>query len=353
MAPPERRILRAIRSAVQTLILGWVICVFSCCSRPVQIQPAKDVLKISPDHVSLGRLADGASKHASYKVLNTSSSPIQIQKISVSCGCTSAWMDTLLLAPGQATKLHVQMTNRGTFGPIAGRSILLYEMAGKSTATKEVKVDAVSEQLALLEPGYIDFGKVVSDGPDAHAEVVVHRGNASAAWSTLDLGEHSAGLAMRFEPAPQDTYKLVAALATKDLPLGHYTGSLKVRFLADGGTELGQRSLTVRAEVTGPVEVKPATIYLGVIKAAQAQNGRLKILGTGGKPVHLEKIQEIPDDGRLTFDQSVQGADSISVPYQFHPPVTGGEASSVLRLTVSVGSRSFVVDVPVLCYVTP
>ncbi len=81
------------------LLLALVSIILVACGSPPRIV-------VEPERQDLGELPP-APIHLTYTVRNEGGSPLEIQRVSTSCGCTKARVEKTTLAPGESTPLYV------------------------------------------------------------------------------------------------------------------------------------------------------------------------------------------------------------------------------------------------------
>lgn len=67
----------------------------------------KGVISIKPEHLAMGIFSGGEVKKTKFRLRNIGNEPINIEEISTSCSCISAWSDQECLQPGGFLDLHV------------------------------------------------------------------------------------------------------------------------------------------------------------------------------------------------------------------------------------------------------
>jgi hypothetical protein len=79
-------------------------------------------IEVLPSSYDFGEISSTEKAEVGFQVKNAGRSPLEITRVSTSCGCTTAQLEDQTLLPGEATTLHV------TFDPQLMRSEGLIEI---------------------------------------------------------------------------------------------------------------------------------------------------------------------------------------------------------------------------------
>lgn len=114
----------AILGAVVTLLAAWAW------SLPrIAVEPASQELGEKPQqHIEL-----------TYTVRNEGKSPLRIEEVTTTCGCTKASVDQETVAPGESTVLHVTMDPQQD--NLYGNLLRVITIRSNDPATPQVQVD--------------------------------------------------------------------------------------------------------------------------------------------------------------------------------------------------------------------
>jgi hypothetical protein len=64
-------------------------------------------IEVTPSSYDFGEISPTEKAVVEFQVKNTGGSPLEITRVSTSCGCTTAEIEDELLLPGETTTLHV------------------------------------------------------------------------------------------------------------------------------------------------------------------------------------------------------------------------------------------------------
>ena len=124
--------------SVERVRPAWVAVVWllaSAVRAPAQSGP---VMEIEPEVHDFGGVRQGQNLEHTFTVMNTGSEPLEIRRISTSCGCAAAVPRDHIVAPGETTSLHVTLQTRKYKGVIE-KSISVASNDARRVRTVRVK----------------------------------------------------------------------------------------------------------------------------------------------------------------------------------------------------------------------
>lgn len=92
------------------LLLFFVVAGLAACSR------GEPQLTVATAQLDLGDVPNGEIVTRDVPLQNEGDNVLVVENISTSCGCTSATLDTMQLAPGESGMLHIEL-DTGAHGP--------------------------------------------------------------------------------------------------------------------------------------------------------------------------------------------------------------------------------------------
>jgi hypothetical protein len=108
---------------------------------------ARPRIAVAPTALDFGRIAGRATKIVN--VQNLGRAPLGILRVSSSCGCTTAEIETMVLSPGQAARLSITF-DAAAHGPELGPAEHAVYVRSDDPATPEVEItvraDVVTER---------------------------------------------------------------------------------------------------------------------------------------------------------------------------------------------------------------
>lgn len=98
-------------------------------------------LELETTAMELGDVVNGDIVEREVAVRNTGEAPLVVGSVSTSCGCTSATLTPMTIAPGETGTLHIKMDS-GAHGPeLTGRLIRQVFLASNDPARPETQVE--------------------------------------------------------------------------------------------------------------------------------------------------------------------------------------------------------------------
>ena len=253
----------------------------------------------SPE-MDFGVVFEGAVVERRFDLEVTGGSPIAIEHVRPSCGCTRAELSIASngdpyqlgaeLAPG--TKLWLDTTFETLGRP--GQQVKPIGLYGEfESGVLEVALRASVQQLLTPEPELLDFGKVLPSG-SVGGEFVLRIADKFEGSETVfleldaDILSSQLDLALDpIEPRPDgssDRFRL--KVSTKvGLAAGYRNYRIPVRIKLAGGEGDPQAEYSgeaiVRAHILGMAEAQPLSLSLGSLRAGQisAATGRISVYG--------------------------------------------------------------------------
>ena len=119
-------------------------------------------LVVTPGVIDLGTITQDTVVTRDFLVCNRGTKVVNIDKVVVSCGCTTVDMANRRLVPGESVPMNVKFDSRGFVGSISKKIVLFTDTEGSLPAFATVVGTVVNEGLRLdatrLELGSIHFG---------------------------------------------------------------------------------------------------------------------------------------------------------------------------------------------------
>jgi hypothetical protein len=106
---------------------------------PVAAGPAPRIA-VEPVSFDFGRVVPQRTLHRQFQVRNFGSADLDIERVSTSCGCTAALLDSKVVKPGGSAALRVSFETRNYSGKVT-RSVLI-KSNDPAHPTVELKLEA-------------------------------------------------------------------------------------------------------------------------------------------------------------------------------------------------------------------
>ncbi len=334
------------------MLIGVVI-FFVGCDRQKSAAEKAPTLVVSPPHIDLGGIPEGESKWAMFKVTNNSAASIKITKLTSSCGCTSAKIDADTIPPGESAMLKAEMSNHGRVGKFGARVTMNWsDEAGNIAETLSATTEAEAYQLAIIKPGNLDLGTIAMDSDEVTAQIRILNGNSPTRWSRLEAQSDSPNLSAATIPDSENgSTAVMVKFDRRNLPQGRFRDSVILRFLDEAGNTVGEHPLPIQALIDGPIEIKPTSLYFGIVKGNSPIDGELSIRSRDGSAVEVTGIDSSELAKSLSFGDVVRTSGLVRLPYSFKAPSVEGNVSATIQVTVRCEEGVSVLKIPVICFV--
>jgi hypothetical protein len=199
-----------------------------------------------------GATPHGPLRTHTFTITNTTSKPVHIASVRVSCGCLSTSLQRTDLAPGEQAFLVVHMdTNR--FRGFWSK-VVYVRFDQPESAEVRLAVQSTSRDDLTFEPNGLAFGKVAS-GKAHTASMTVTVGDAASAIGAAksDSAFVQPQVSVVSRDAAGTTFRITAQLRP-DVPAGTWYSTI---WLTTNNTAMPRMSVPVTVEVTAPtVSVK-------------------------------------------------------------------------------------------------
>ena len=192
----------------------------------------------------------GASPHGpvrthTFTITNTTSKPIHIASVRVSCGCLSTALQRTDLAPGEEAALVVNMDTNRFRGYWA--KVVYVRFDQPDSAEVKLTVASTSRDDLTFTPGVLAFGKVAT-GSSSKASVTVTVGDASCNISDVkcDSAYVQAQASVQSRDSSGTTFVITGQLQP-NVPAGSWYSTI---WLTTNNATMPRMSIPVTVEVT-------------------------------------------------------------------------------------------------------
>jgi LEA14-like dessication related protein len=118
---------------------------------------------LTPEVLDLGEIPEDKISEGIIRFKNDGDTPMRIERVRASCGCTVVDLDKLEYGPGEEGKIKVQLNTKG-FSGTTRKSINIYMTEGTPSNIR-VMIQAYIKPKLAIDPRYIDMQNVkISEG---------------------------------------------------------------------------------------------------------------------------------------------------------------------------------------------
>lgn len=266
-------LLLAVGSATAAMILGTRA-------------PVRPTVRLLPEVVDLGQLGQLENKQVDLVIHNESNQPVEVTKVSTSCGCTvPAWTARTLQAR-ERVQLPV-FFDTGHGDGVVKRTVTVYahdKGAPGGVRALESRLHALVRPDLVIEPRRLDFGTLAaSQTATASVRIIPHGMQDLLKLSNLRTSHES--LAAKVQPSPPGHEAQLFVTFTPSLyPNRFFSGELRVVTNAPGMPSVG---IPVSAEIVRRLEFTPPDVYLTVVDSSVnsvSADVRVSLVGNGTMP---------------------------------------------------------------------
>ncbi|HEX5323360.1 MAG TPA: DUF1573 domain-containing protein [Capsulimonadaceae bacterium] len=307
-----------------------------------------------------------------FQLKNESKSPVLIDDLTSSCGCTTAVLMAggrsqplpVRLAPGQTIGIQMQVSVVGDLMDSVDKYVWVH-VEGQDDPPVTLEIKATFPPLVVLSPTTLDFGHVRA-GTGKQLTVIAEVSPLLPPTKTvvtltggLSFLEVGPPLEARYGAGPAgakgDWRRLKFTVGLdKDAPLGSFAADLTAHITRLGvlgqasGQDLANTYVVARGSVEGDFVVSPGTLIFGTVSAGHMAEKSLAIKGL--VPGILAGLSVMSDDKRITISPDSSPAADTSV---YRVVISSSAPAGVLQTSIIVTAQNGQTQtVPVLAYVT-
>jgi hypothetical protein len=143
--------------------LTIVFCTTEVFAEEPSVSPAHTALTIETNQVDLGTVAPGNTASAKIVVANSSSEPITVHEVRVSCGCLSAKLEVNTILSGDTASLTLRMKTYGV--PGIADTQLVWLLGENRSLLAEIPVTVITDEIIRVEAEEITLadGRLLAD----------------------------------------------------------------------------------------------------------------------------------------------------------------------------------------------
>ncbi len=304
-ASPRKDILLA--SALIVLVSGGFGLACASYIRTRNVRPPSGLVAVV-NEVDLGAMAPSSTEEAVFQLRNPGATPVRIERVVSSCGCTSTVLGKTLLEAGEGTEILARFTGKTQLGRFTVVLNVVTDLPDAPLVSLRIRGEVVPPEV-VLEPATVNLGVI---RPGSHHTVRLTLKNRSK--HAIDVVFESAENVV-LKPwvdrtlLPGQTCVLAAQVAAPQVP-----GPLKpaiVRFSFNG-------LLAQEAEATITGFVRPAYRAIPPTLMARLTPGMdrawcqpIRIVSDEGRPVDVETVR--CDDRRVNCQAQEGGRIMVEV----------------------------------------
>ncbi len=231
-----------------------------------------------------GTVAVASKTEYQFQIYNTFTSDMQISHVKASCGCTTAIVDTPMIAPGTSGQITARF-NTGTFKGKRGADLTVV-ITKPFYSEVRLRVDGYIRQDMVFHPGSVDFGRVSQGDATSKAAKILYAGRSD--WQIMDVRSNHSWLLPEVKQVSknggQAVYELSVTLK-EDAPTGYFQEEIVV---LTNDRQMPRVPLPVNGTVESALSIAPQSIALGGMQMGEPVKQRLVVRGQ--TPFMIESI---------------------------------------------------------------
>lgn len=282
---------------------------------------------------NFGTVAVAAKTEFRFPVYNQFSTPMHLQSVRASCGCTTPIIEKNVIQPGESATILARF-NTGTFRGKKGATLTVV-MTQPFYSEVRLKVDGYIRSDMVFHPGSLEFGKVDQGTSRSLSTRILYAGRSD--WQVVDVQSNKSWL----EPVVKESVRSggrveyeLSVNVREDAPEGYFQDEIVV---VTNDRSMPRVPLRIAGQVESALSISPQAIALGSIKPGETSLKKLVIRGR--EPFTIASI-DCPG-WKVEADVSPVAKSMHIVTAKFTPIGATGDQTSTIQ--VSTGGDSSVV----------
>lgn len=309
---------------------------------------------------------DATQVEHTFPFKNTGDAPLKIERISTTCGCTSAIIGAgeasvvagyPTLAPGEETSIRVTVSLLSLQPGALHKAVSVY-VEGNAEPAAIYEITGTLLPAVTFAPPLVDFGSVRAGASrsitltatlDARLTDSGALPPLIASQPAIRIRPLSDGAATKSSPSSPTIVRTYAVSLAPDAPIGTLTGS--IAFAPTSGSDaLARTSVFVVGQVAGLVSAQPQAVVFGAVPAGHRTTRQIVL--TGSVPSALKNRKITSESPWLTIgsgspDEKKSDAETITITLRADAPT--GVLQTRIAIILDNGQRLLL---PVSAYVT-
>tara|TARA_R110002049_G_scaffold47902_1_gene138408 strand:+ start:111683 stop:112678 length:996 start_codon:yes stop_codon:yes gene_type:complete len=232
-----------------------------------------------------GAVAVAAKTEFRFPIYNTFSTPMHIQSVRASCGCTTPIIETQYIPAGGTGSILARF-NTGTFRGKKGATLTVV-VTQPFYSEVRLRVDGYIRSDMVFHPGSIEFGKVDQGTAKSLSSRILYAGRDD--WQVVDVQSNKPWLQPTVTQTTRGGGRVEYDLKVnvrEDAPAGYFQDEIIV---VTNDRSMPRVPLRVAGQVESALSISPQAIALGSLKPGQVIEKKLVIRGR--TPFTIASIQ--------------------------------------------------------------
>ena len=231
-----------------------------------------------------GTVTEGAKVQHDFIVKNLGNSPLAIQRVVPSCGCTTTSANTDRISPGGDGKISVQVDTAGFSGDKI-KTVQVYSN-DLDNPVSTLTIKGTIEREVGLSPAQVFFGELNKGQISAISQDVKITVKAGSALAVKDVKSFSKYISVD-DKGGSDKERTVTIRIKPDAPVGE----IRDRIMVNIAGRQEAINIPVYAAVKGPVKLTPPMLSFGVIDGDQPIKRTVKLENFSDEPFSIKDIK--------------------------------------------------------------
>jgi hypothetical protein len=284
-----------------------------------------------------GSVVRGPTITHSYRITNTSATPLHIAGVRVSCGCTTATANSAEIAPGQSTEIVAQMDTRRFIGP---KTVTIYVQFDRPQWDEvRLTISANGRDDLAIVPDSLAFGSVAHGSAPSRTSTVTFLGS-SVHLVSVQADSNYVQLAAKGirNTGSELVYEVVATLRP-DTPVGRWYTDI---WLNTDNPSAPRLRLPLSVDIAPALRLSSPVLSFGAVKPGDSAEKRVMV--QSAHPFRIIRIEGT--------DESVSVVSGAAEPKPVQLLVVGikatqhGEMSRRLKIVTDLPADN-IVELPI------
>lgn len=221
-----------------------------------------------------GTVAVAAKTEFQFPIVNKLNTPIHIQSVRASCGCTTPTVLTPSINPGEQGTLHAKFNTHTFKGKKGATLTVVFDRPHYAEA--RIRVDGYIRSDIVFSPGSIDFGKIAANEPATKSSKLYYAGRST--WQILDVQSNRPWLKPSVKELSRGNGRVnyeVSVTVGEDAT-GQFNDEVVI---ITNDSSKPRVPIHVTGEIESPLSISPKSFALGSLKPGEPRKQQLVLVG--------------------------------------------------------------------------
>jgi hypothetical protein len=291
-----------------------------------------------------GSVPRGPAQQHSFVIRNTTSDPVRISLLRVSCGCVVASIDRNVLQPGEESAIVARMDTTRVKGIKTVTIFVHFDQPRSEEVRLWLRANARDD--VVVTPETLAFGQIKRGGSPATSVRILFQADGRTRITEVQAESNYIQAAVReLTRQPNEVVYELTARLRPDAPVGRWFTDV---WLKTDNASMPRVRVPLTVEIESTLNVSPALVSLGELKVGQEVER--KVIVRGVKPFRVVGVRGT--DAVLRVRDSADASKPVHVLTIVYKAAQAGEFQRALEILTDLDGAASI-DVQTAGRVTP